>query len=341
MLFILLDYMILFLRQLKFIQRQNLFILKVILIFMSLKVSDIGEKELVRYIIANSKKITPDDAAITPFYNSNLISTCDMLIQSRHFPKNMSYYDMGFKSVTVNVSDLAAMGAKPLGFLLSMAIPKNLEVDNFKEIVGGVLKACDYYSIPLIGGDTNEASEIIISGTALGLCDNPLMKNNYKKDDLIAITGDIGLAALGFEIDDLDSIYVKHALRPKARINEGQILKKYGATSATDITDGLASELYEIKKDGFGFMIHEELLGITDEYKNLASNLNLDYLDLVFHIGEDFELLFTISKENLEKLPIEYKVIGIVSDSDVIELTLENGFVEQIKNKGYEHYVGE
>lgn len=88
-------------------------------------------------------------------------------------------------------------------------------------------------------------------------------------------------------------------------------------------------------------MIHEELLGITDEYKNLASNLNLDYLDLVFHIGEDFELLFTISKENLEKLPIEYKVIGIVSDSDVIELTLENGFVEQIKNKGYEHYVGE
>ncbi|WP_295029905.1 thiamine-phosphate kinase [uncultured Methanobrevibacter sp.] len=308
---------------------------------MTLKVSDIGEKELVKYIIANSREITPDDTAITPFNGSNLISTCDMLIQSRHFPENMSYFDMGFKSVTVNVSDLAAMGAKPLGFLLSMAIPKDLELDDFKEIIDGVLQACDYYLIPLIGGDTNEASEIIISGTALGLCDAPLMKNNYKKDDLIAITGDIGLAALGFELNTLDNVYVKHALKPKARISEGQILKEHGATSATDITDGLASELYEIKKDGFGFMIHEELLGITDEYKDLAGSLKLDYLDLVLHVGEDFELLFTISKDDLEKLPIDYKVIGSVTDSDVIELTLENGFVEKIENRGYEHYVSE
>ena len=222
---------------------------------MTLKVSDIGEKELVKYIIANSKKITPDDTAVTPFLDLNLISTCDMLIQSRHFPKNMSYFDMGFKAVTVNVSDLAAMGAEPLGFLLSIAIPKDLEVDSFKQIIDGVFKACDYYSIPLIGGDTNEASEIIISGTALGTCDKPLMKNTYKQGDLVAITGDIGLAALGFELETLDNIYVEKALKPKARIKEGQILKDYGATSATDITDGLASELYEIKKDNFGFMI--------------------------------------------------------------------------------------
>ena len=89
---------------------------------MTLKVSDIGEKELVRYIIANSKEITPDDTAITKFNSTNLISTCDMLIQSRHFPKHMSYFDMGFKAVTVNVSDLAAMGAEPLGFLLAIAL---------------------------------------------------------------------------------------------------------------------------------------------------------------------------------------------------------------------------
>lgn len=308
---------------------------------MTLKVSDIGEKELVKYIIANSKKITPDDTAVTPFLDLNLISTCDMLIQSRHFPKNMSYFDMGFKAVTVNVSDLAAMGAEPLGFLLSIAIPKDLEVDSFKQIIDGVFKACDYYSIPLIGGDTNEASEIIISGTALGTCDKPLMKNTYKQGDLVAITGDIGLAALGFELETLDNIYVEKALKPKARIKEGQILKDYGATSATDITDGLASELYEIKKDNFGFMIYEELLDISDEYKNMANGLDLDYLDLILHVGEDFELLFTISKDDLEKLPIDYKVIGEVTDSDVVEITLENDFVDKIKNKGYEHYVSE
>lgn len=307
---------------------------------MTLKVSDIGEKELVRYIIANSKDITPDDTAITKLKDLNLISTCDMLIQSRHFPKNMSYFDMGFKSVTVNVSDLAAMGAEPLGFLLSLAIPKDLDVNCFKEIIEGVLSACNYYSIPLIGGDTNESYEIIISGTALGLADNPLMKDTYQKGDLIAVTGDIGIAALGFELETLDNIYTKKSLKPEAKINEGLILKDF-ATSATDITDGLASELYEIKKDGFGFMIYEEFLGISDEYKEISEKLNLDYLDLILHVGEDFELLFTISEDNLEKLPIDYKVIGEVTDSDVVELTLENGFIEEIKNKGYEHYVSE
>lgn len=224
---------------------------------------------------------------------------------------------------------------------MSIAIPKDLALDDFKEILDGVLKACDYYSIPLIGGDTNEADEIIISGTALGLCDAPLMRDTYEMGDVIAVTGDIGLAALGFELEISDNIYSKKAIKPKARLNEGQILKEHGATSATDITDGLASELYEIKKSGFGFMIHEELLGISDEYKHIADELDLDYLDLVFHVGEDFELLFTISKEDLEKLPIDHKVIGVVTDSDVIELTLENGFVEEIKNKGYEHYVSE
>lgn len=308
---------------------------------MSLKVSDIGEKELVKYIISNSREITPDDTAITQLGSTNLISTCDMLIQSRHFPKSMSYFNMGFKSVTVNVSDLAAMGCEPLGFLLAIAIPKDLELNSFKEIIDGVLSACELYSIPLIGGDTNEASEIIISGTALGLCDNPLMMDDYSIGDVIAVTGDIGHAALGFNLDTFDNIYVKKALKPIARIDEGITLRNSGATSATDITDGLASELYQIKKDSFGFMIYEELLDISDEYKQLCQNLGLNYLDLIFHVGEDFELLFTIPKDKLDDLTIDYKVIGEVTDSDVVELTLENGFVERIRNKGYEHYVSE
>jgi thiamine-monophosphate kinase len=308
---------------------------------MTLNVSDIGEKELVKYIIANSKDITPDDTAITDFKGSNLISTCDMLIQSRHFPKGMSYFDMGFKAVTVNVSDLAAMGADTLGFLLSIAIPKDLKLDSFKQIIEGVLSACDHYSIPLIGGDTNEASEIIISGTALGLCDRPLLKNTYNKDDLIVLTGDIGLAALGFNLEDKNNAYVQKALRPIARLKEGISISDAGATSATDITDGLASELYEMKKDGFGFIIFEELLGISEEYKQIASGLDLDYLDLVLHVGEDFELVFTISEENLKNLDMDYKVIGKVTDSDKVEIVLENGLVEEIENKGYEHYVSE
>lgn len=264
---------------------------------MALNVSDIGEKQLVNYILSQSKSIVADDTAITEFNDTNLISTCDMLIESKHFPKGMSYFQMGFKSVTVNVSDLAAMGAQPLGFLLSIALPKDLAIDNFKQIIKGVIDACSYYNIPLIGGDTNEASEIIISGTALGLCDNPMMKNTARNGDLICLTGDIGMAALGFNLNG-DNIYTKKSLEPYARLNEGQIIKKAGATSATDITDGLASELYEMKPDSLGFMIYEEKLEISDEFKKMSADLGLDYLDLLLHVGEDFELVFTISKGN-------------------------------------------
>ena len=303
---------------------------------MALKVSDIGEKELISYILSKSKDIIPDDTAITELNDTNLISTCDMLIQSKHFPKEMSYFQMGFKSVTVNVSDLAAMGSEPLAFLLSIALPKDLEVNAFKEIINGVIEACNYYKIPLIGGDTNEASEIIISGTALGLCDKPLMKNTAKKGDLICLTGDIGLAALGFNLNG-DNIYTEHALNPLARINEGKAIKNAGATSATDITDGLASELYEMKPDSLGFMIYEDKLEISKDYKKICSDLGLDYLDLILHVGEDFELVFTISKDN--NLDIDYKVIGEVNSSDKIEITLCSGEIKEIEKRGYNHYV--
>lgn len=303
---------------------------------MALKVSDIGEKELINYILSKSKDIVAEDTAVTKFSDTNLISTCDMLIASKHFPRGMSYFQMGFKSVTVNVSDLAAMGSDPLGFLLSIALPKDLEVEHFKEIINGVISACNYYNIPLIGGDTNEASEIIISGTALGLCDSPLMKNTAKEGDLLCITGDIGLAALGFNLNE-DNIYTDKSLNPLARLMEGKIIKDAGATSATDITDGLASELYEMKKDSLGFMIHEDKLEISDEFKEISSKLGLDYMDLILHVGEDFELVFTI--DNVDDLGIDFKVIGEVNNSNKIQITLSNGEVKEIENRGYNHYV--
>ena len=303
---------------------------------MTLKVADIGEKELIKYIIDNSKTIIPDDAAISNIKSGKLITTCDLLIQSKHFPEEMSYYDMGFKAVSVNVSDLAAMASKPLAFLLALAVPKDLSFDSFKQIIKGVIKACEFYSIPLIGGDLNESSEIIISGTALATSEKPVRKDTYSKGDLIVITGNIGLAALGFHLKGKDNIYTQKALKPKARIKEALKIKDY-MTSSTDITDGLASELYEIKKENYGFMIYEDSLEISKEYKEISEKLKLNYLDLILHVGEDFELLFTVSPENINKLEIDYKVIGKITDSNKVEITLNDGNVLEIENRGYEH----
>ena len=368
-----------------------------------IKVSDIGEKGLIERIIERSKTCSNckmdlntnfatsigDDSALTNINmddNSYLVSSSDMLIQSSHFPKSMTYFQMGYKSVVVNVSDLASMGADNIGFLLNLAIPKDTLLDDFDDLICGVIQACDNYNIPLIGGDTNEANEIIISGTAIGQVDKEkaLMKYGFEIGDLVCISGELAYAALGFEllkimeenpkskeimdkIKSIDStlidLAILKALNPEAKYEEGHILRDYNTSNyritATDITDGLASELYEIlssDKKYFqsdkidndsnsdntyekGIRIYEDKLPVEDEFKEIANILGLNYLDLFLHVGEDFELLFTINKELKDKLSsdMNYYVIGEITEGNTVEIVLSNGSIEKISSRGYEH----
>ncbi|WP_405288514.1 thiamine-phosphate kinase [Methanobrevibacter sp.] len=370
-----------------------------------IKVSELGEKQLIERIIQKSKSCSiykpsdfndfddktsiGDDSALTNVNiddNSYLVSSSDMLIQSSHFPKAMTHFQMGYKSVVVNVSDLASMGAENIGFLLNLAIPKDTLLDDFDELVCGVIQACDNYNIPLIGGDTNEASEIIISGTAIGQVDKEraLMKYGFEIGDLLCISGELAYAALGFEllklieenpkskeiiekIKSIDStlidLAILKALKPEAKYKEGHILRDYNTNNnritATDITDGLASELYEIlsydKKHSQsdkidndsnsdntyekGIRIYEDKLPVEDEFKEIANSLGLNYLDLFLHVGEDFELLFTINKELKDKLSsdMNYYVIGEITEGNTVEIVLSNGSIKKISSRGYEH----
>ena len=366
-----------------------------------IKVSEIGEKGLIERIIEKSKSCSiygfnndidlsnfatsiGDDSALTNVNmddNSYLVTSTDMLIQSSHFPKGMTYFQMGYKSVVVNVSDLASMGAENIGFLLNIAIPKDMLLDDFDDLICGVVRACDNYNIPLIGGDTNEASEIIISGTTIGQVDKDkaLMKYGFEKGDLVCISDELGYAALGFEllalkekdqnlyqekidkIKEIDSTIIDlallKALMPEAKYDEGHILRDFNTSnnrvSATDITDGLASEFYEIlnsDKKYFnnsnpsnsyskGIRIYEDKLPVEYEFKEIANILGLNYLDLFLHVGEDFEFLFTINEELKDQLSAEmnYYVIGEITDNNTVEIVLSNGQIEKISSRGYQH----
>ena len=359
-----------------------------------IKVSQLGEKQLIERIIEKSKSCSiysisnfndfdiktsiGDDSALTNVKideNSYLVSSSDMLIQSSHFPKGMTYFQMGYKSVVVNVSDLASMGAENIGFLLNIAIPKDTLLDDFDDLICGVIQACDNYNIPLIGGDTNEANEIIISGTAIGQVDkeNALMKYGFEVGDFVCISGELAHAALGFEllklnenpnrdeiiekIKSIDStlidLAILKALKPEAKYEEGHILRDHNTgnnrITATDITDGLASEFYEIlnsdrkqhREDSYekGIRIYEDKLPVEGEFKEIANVLGLDYLDLFLHVGEDFELLFTINKELKDQLSNEmnYYIIGEITDKNTVEIVLSNGSIEKISSKGYQH----
>ena len=387
-----------------------------------IKVSDIGEKGLIERTIERSKTCSDcrldsnkdfsnfatsigDDSALTNVEiddNSYLVSSSDMIIQSSHFPQDMTYFQMGYKAVVVNVSDLASMGADNIGFLLNIAVPKDTLLDDFDELICGVIKACDNYNIPLIGGDTNQANEIIISGTAIGQVDKDraLMKYGFETGDLVCISGELGLAALGFELLNLRKLLANNlfemvdieeklkrayeidsslcelavfkALKVEARYEEGHILRDYNTeenrVSATDITDGLASEFYEILNSdkkychfnktsqnqklnienysedsnipySKGIRIYEDKLPVEDEFKEIANVLGINYLDLFLHVGEDFEFLFTINEELRNQLlnDMHYYVIGEITDNFTVEIVLSDGNIEKISSRGYQH----
>ncbi|RBQ22819.1 Thiamine-monophosphate kinase [Candidatus Methanobinarius endosymbioticus] len=372
-------------------------------------VSDLGEKKLIKRIInkldnyesSTGKKFFKhnigDDAALININNWKntknakrtlnnkdnderyLVASSDLLIQSKHFPKQMSYFQMGQKAITVNVSDLAAMGSNPIGILISLAVPTDLKLTYFDEIIDGILDICYKYKIPLIGGDTNEADEIIISGTALGIVDtnNTLKKSGFSNGDYIAVTGEIGLASLGFEIlkeenykiiknelkkgkidQKIVDLAIEKALNPTAKINEGKILGKF-ASSATDITDGLNSELHELhesnnqtnKLDNLGLRIYENKLAKMPNFNGIviiSKILNKNPLDIILNIGEDFEILFTSNmdknkiknyyKEKYSNKNFDFYIIGDINETNNVEIEYLNGKIEKLTLKGYEHF---
>ena len=330
-----------------------------------MKISDLGEKKLIKRIIANIKSHLRDfnieglgdDAAIIDMGRKYIVATADLLRQTSHFPEPMTHEQMGWKSVTVNVSDLAAMGAKPLGFLLSMGLPAHMKVEEFDELLKGVLKACEHYKIPLIGGDTKEADEIILAGTAIGITlkENVLLKSGSREGDLIGVTGQLGLAAAGMkillsrieEVPIADTSRVMdHALKPRARLKESLIIaKSHLVNAATDITDGLVSELNELIKASpktIGIKLYEDKLPIPQEVEEIAKFIKEDPLELGLYYGEDFELLFTLPPENVTPLraQLDFHIIGEVTTTGTIEIVDKEGRTYTLPVKGYEHLRG-
>lgn len=320
------------------------------------RISSLGEKKLISRIISRARSVfgssevmgLGDDAALIDAGEEFLVLTSDLLLETRHFPDPGRPRDMGWKTVTVNMSDLAAMGSRPEGFILSVALP-DLELEFFDSLMDGVIEACCHYQAPLIGGDTNEADEIILSGTAIGRAekDMVLMKSGARPGDLVAVTGPLGVGAAGTELilsgRDTGGFEnaVERSLRPVARIEEGLILAESGlVSSATDITDGLVSELGELMDaSGTGMRIYEERLPLGREVPEIASILGRDPLELALYYGEDFELVFTAPPTGMEELSdmMELHVIGEVTVGGGIEMVDKDGVTYKLHVRGYEH----
>jgi len=341
----------------------------------NLKISSIGEKQLIKRLLSQSRSLQPnssffdessfkslsDDSALIDLGDKYLVVTSDLLLESTHFPSDMSPYEKGAKVVTVNVSDLAAMGAQPLGFVLSWGLPPDLPLTDFDDILEGVLQSCQRYGMGLIGGDTNQSDELILSGTCLGIVDKELvlLKDGARPNDVVVVTGPLGVAAAGLEFllsppniktylkKDLkpstQKLITDHALRPQARLKEGIMLANTGkVTSATDITDGLASELGELveaSSTNVGITLFEDSIPILPEVEEAAAALDQNPLDMALYYGEDFELLLTVPPNDLEYLKkrVELYEVVVVTSSGCMEIIDKSGKTKILEPKGYQH----
>jgi thiamine-monophosphate kinase len=333
------------------------------------KISDLGEKLLIKRLLSKSLnpqvkslfldkksiKSLSDDAALLDFGENYLVACSDMLMESSHFPAEMTPYQIGHKVVTVNVSDISAMGADTIGIIVSLGLPPNMLVTDFDHMVEGILDACEKYDMALIGGDTNESAELTLCGTCLGIVkkENVLMKSGAIPGDIVAVTGPLGLAAAGFKVlfnshnfdinKDNHDLVLKHALKPEARLKEGILLAKSGSvTSATDITDGLLSEIGEMiyaNENKIGMIIDQELIPIPQEVMEIADLSDSDPLEMSIAYGEDFELLLTLSSEIFDDLKSKFNLyqIGIVDSSGKIRMIDKEGKTNILTPKGYEH----
>lgn len=319
-------------------------------------VSKLGEKALIKHLlskIGDRQGLSPDqgdDAALIPINDSEyLVLTTDTILKSTHIPLSLNFYQIGWKIVSVNLSDLAAMAAQPTHILLTIGLPPNFLIKDIDELYDGVLDACKQYNIQLIGGDTVDSEELLLSATAIGRVDKDkvLLKYGYNLGDKIFITGPLGLAATALqENNDGDESLLEYLYKPPVRIKEAQFLAEHGVKVATDISDGLASELYELfnsdhlhnPNSNLGFLIFSDSLPVDKRVDSFAAN---DYdllMKLLLHVGEDFELLLTIPEDLLNKIDGELKLypIGEVTNTNKIEI--KYGEEKQIlSSTGYQH----
>jgi len=308
-----------------------------------------------------------DDAAV--FRSSSgketVIST-DLLVEDIDFRRTTTPpYLLGHKALAVSLSDLAAMGSRPLFALVSMGMPEDVwQTDFVDRMYDGWLDLANRYGVQLIGGDTSRTNEhIVIDSIAIGECSAGMAvkRTGASVGDQIFVTGSLGAAAAGLRLiergahlaeqnlADEDSQKLDHVLlrqlRPEPRVGWGMVLgEERMATAMIDLSDGLSSDLNHLcEASKVGALIDSTLLPIDEHVVELCGRRALDPLQLALHGGEDFELLFTVKPENAARLPrrvdgVEIKRIGeITQPSDGVKIS-EGTRIWDLRPGGWKHF---
>ncbi|MCO8070207.1 thiamine-phosphate kinase [Acinetobacter lwoffii] len=280
-----------------------------------------------------------DSALLTPPPQQQLVICADTLVAGRHFPIDTDPHAIGWKSVAVNLSDIAAMGATPYSILLALSLPQ-IDHDWLKAFSQGLYDCCDQFGVSLIGGDTTQSPHLTLSVTALGWVDigQAIPRSGAKPGDLICVSGTVGDAA--FALQHLGHPLQKRLDYPTPRCQLGAALKGL-VHSMIDVSDGLAQDLGHIlKASQVGAKLQLENLPISPALHALNDAQKWQY---ALAGGDDYELCFTISPQNYQKLlqkqlDVPISIIGKIQPQH--GLTFEkNGVDHLLQFNGYQHFA--
>ena len=313
--------------------------------------SELGEFGLIRRIregeaVPEGVEGIGDDCAVLPQREGfETLVTTDLLTEGVHFLReDADPRDLGWKAAAVNLSDIAAMGGRPVGSFLAFALPKGLDSIWMDAFIEGYRDVSALSATPLLGGDTTSSKDgLCICVTVVGECatGTEVRRSGARPGDLVCVTGTLGDSAGGLKVileglprgRDEKALVDRH-YRPVPRIPEGQAVAAGGATAMMDISDGIGSDLGHIlESSGVGARIDVDLLPLSEQLRRCCGRYGWDPYSLAIDGGEDYELLFTMPPEAEKRLTLAHTVIG--------EITAESGCIwegSSQEHRGYKHF---
>ena len=321
----------------------------------------IGERKAIELIIKQLEKMRKmpipfgDDVSACDIGNGKLaVLKTDMLVDKTDVPPGMNLWQAARKAVVMNISDFAAKGVKPHAMLVSLGLPKKLAEKDIEEIGKGLNAGAREYDAYVIGGDTGEASDLVISISLFGMAKKGevMLRSGAKPGDVVAVTGFFGKTSAGLKIllgklevpETIRRILAESVLMPHARLKEGLALSRTGAVTASiDSSDGLAWSLHEIARaSNAGFIIDK--VPIANEVKRFAQIADLDLGELSLYGGEEYELVLTVKPELWNRAKVAVGKVGgkllkigkVIGRKGVLLKTDAKEIV--IEPRGYEHF---
>lgn len=312
-----------------------------------MQLSDLGEFGFIDRITGLVPGGTSDDAAVVEVDGTRLACTIDALVEGVHFRTDWSSpSDIGWKSVAVNVSDLAAMGAEPRFLLIALGAPPDTDISFLDGLYEGINEACRSYGVELVGGDTVSAPQLVVTIAATGSLDgDPITRGGAQPGDVLAVTGGLGRAAAGVNLllsgdpasvpPDAGLTCLEAHRRPEARVDAGRRLRGV-AHAAIDVTDGLASDAIRIA-DASDVGVEIDAIPVAPAAAAVADARGWDVERMVLGGGEDLELLVAVPPDT------DLDALGLIACGRITpegRSLLSGGRRQPLSASGFDHFRG-